>query len=56
MTDIDNAIKTLETGLGDTPTNDIVFRGDTDKWISFANTLKLRYLLRMSNVTGDMAA
>ena len=25
------------------------------KWKAFANTLKLRYLVRMSNVTGDMA-
>ena len=34
---------------------DIVFAGDMTKWRSFAYTLKLRYLLRMSNVTGDLA-
>lgn len=34
---------------------DIVFGGDMAKWTSFANTIKLRLLLRMSNVTGDLA-
>jgi hypothetical protein len=34
---------------------DIVFAGDMNKWKSFAYTLKLRFLLRMSNVTGDLA-
>ncbi|UTX46691.1 SusD/RagB family nutrient-binding outer membrane lipoprotein [Chryseobacterium sp. MA9] len=56
IADLDNAIGLLESGQGDEPLSDIVFHGDKDKWISFANTLKLRYLLRMSNVTGDMAA
>lgn len=56
IADIDNAIELFESGLGDTPTSDIVFHGDNDKWIAFANTLKLRFLLRMSNVTGDLAA
>ncbi|KAB1230228.1 SusD/RagB family nutrient-binding outer membrane lipoprotein [Chryseobacterium viscerum] len=56
ITDIDDAIKSLESGSGNSPSSDIVFRGDTDKWIAFGNTLKLRFLLRMSNVTGDMAA
>ncbi|RQO36735.1 hypothetical protein DBR39_16780 [Chryseobacterium sp. KBW03] len=56
ITDIDDAIKSLESGSGNSPSSDIVFRGDTAKWIAFGNTLKLRFLLRMSNVTGDMAA
>ncbi|WP_062052655.1 SusD/RagB family nutrient-binding outer membrane lipoprotein [Aquimarina longa] len=28
---------------------DILYQGDTDKWIKFANSLQLRYLLRISN-------
>ncbi len=28
---------------------DIVFAGDFSKWLKFANTLKLRYVMRMSN-------
>lgn len=34
---------------------DVMLRGDTDKWIEFANTIELRMLLRMSNVTGAPA-
>lgn len=56
IADIDAAVATLESGAGEMPENDIVFNGNTSKWIEFANTLKLRYLLRMSNVTGSMAA
>ncbi|WP_062697606.1 SusD/RagB family nutrient-binding outer membrane lipoprotein [Chryseobacterium indologenes] len=35
---------------------DIVFHGDMDKWKAFSNTIKLRMLVRMSKVTGDLAA
>lgn len=31
---------------------DIVNHGDTDKWIKFANTLKLRLLIRQSEIAG----
>jgi hypothetical protein len=34
---------------------DVIFAGAMDKWKNFARTIKLRMLLRMSNVTGDMA-
>ncbi|MCU7618158.1 SusD/RagB family nutrient-binding outer membrane lipoprotein [Chryseobacterium sp. PBS4-4] len=34
---------------------DVVFTGDMNKWKNFARTIKLRMLLRMSNVTGEMA-
>jgi hypothetical protein len=38
------------------PSNqDVVFKGNVNKWIAFANAIKLRMLIRMSNVTGDMA-
>lgn len=32
---------------------DNIFGGSTDKWIAFANTIKLRYLVRMSRLTGS---
>lgn len=35
---------------------DIVFHGTMTKWASFSNTIKLRMLVRMSKVTGDLAA
>jgi hypothetical protein len=31
---------------------DIIFKGDKTKWIQFANTLKLRILVRQSNMAG----
>ncbi|WP_051289366.1 SusD/RagB family nutrient-binding outer membrane lipoprotein [Chryseobacterium daeguense] len=37
------------------PVSDIVFAGDMDKWKALSNTIKLRLLLRMSKVTGDLA-
>lgn len=37
------------------PTSDIVFHGDMDKWKALSNTIKLRMLIRMSKVTGDLA-
>ncbi|RYF20346.1 MAG: SusD/RagB family nutrient-binding outer membrane lipoprotein [Flavobacteriales bacterium] len=36
-------------------TEDVIFSGAMAKWKNFATTIKLRMLLRMSNVTGDMA-
>lgn len=32
--------------------SDIVFKGNTTKWIQFANSLKLRILMRQSRITG----
>jgi len=37
-------------------TTDIIFQGDMGKWKRLANTVKLRMLIRMSKVTGTMAA
>lgn len=56
IADIENAIQLIDDKKGDVPASaDIVFKGSMAKWKAFANTLKLRYLVRMSNVTGDMA-
>jgi hypothetical protein len=32
--------------------NDILYQGDMDKWLKFANTIKLQYLIRESSVIG----
>ncbi|WP_336664534.1 SusD/RagB family nutrient-binding outer membrane lipoprotein [Elizabethkingia meningoseptica] len=57
--ELDQAITALNTPAGGTtslPTNqDIVFKGDLKKWVGFANAVKLRMIIRMSNVTGEMA-
>jgi hypothetical protein len=34
---------------------DLIFQGDLDKWIAFANTLKLKMYLRMVNAHPDVA-
>ncbi|WP_294324718.1 SusD/RagB family nutrient-binding outer membrane lipoprotein [uncultured Chryseobacterium sp.] len=34
---------------------DIVFAGNMSSWTNFANTIKFKLLMRMSNVTGDLA-
>ncbi|MGE4512458.1 Starch-binding associating with outer membrane [Chryseobacterium taeanense] len=48
---IDNAGSTAIVPGGE----DVIFSGSMGKWKNFARTIKLRMLLRMSNVTGDMA-
>lgn len=56
IADIESAIALIDGNQGDAPgTADVVFGGNMASWKAFGNTLKLRYLLRMSNVTGDMA-
>lgn len=50
---LDNAIDLINnapsttTNLG---SNDIMFGGDMTRWAKFANTLKLRYIIRQSNI------
>lgn len=41
------------TNLG---SNDIMFQGDMDQWARFANTVKLRFLIRQSNIIAASAA
>ncbi|MFZ4930330.1 SusD/RagB family nutrient-binding outer membrane lipoprotein [Chryseobacterium sp. Mn2064] len=60
--DMDDAIILIDNAKATTAytpialgTTDIVFGGTMDKWARLANTIKLRLLLRMSNVTGDLA-
>lgn len=57
IADLESAEQLINSGAGSSPGSaDIVFAGDMNKWKSFANAIKLRYLVRMSNVTGDLAS
>lgn len=49
ITLIQGANAATETDMAD---NDIMFGGDMDSWLAFANTVKLRYLIRESAVAG----
>lgn len=41
--------------LGDTLTGDVIFFGDVAKWRKFANSLRLRYAMRVCDVVPDVA-
>jgi hypothetical protein len=51
------AVTVLEGKRTETPfgTFDVLFNGNVDKWIKFANTLRLRLAVRISNVDPDRA-
>ncbi|MGH2642686.1 MAG: SusD/RagB family nutrient-binding outer membrane lipoprotein [Chitinophagaceae bacterium] len=58
ISQLDSAISIIQSAnvnavnLGN---NDIMFKGNMTKWAQFANTLKLRFLIREANVIGDAA-
>lgn len=54
---LDNAITVLEGKRAESPYGDfdIIYAGDVNKWIKFANTLRLRLALRISNVDAAKA-
>ncbi len=45
---LENAVSRLEATT-DVLTGDIMYGGDLEKWVKFANSLRVRYLLRISN-------
>lgn len=59
--DLDAAILTIKTAvlagedMNSLKEYDLVFNGDFRKWVKFANTLKLRMAMRISNVAPDLA-
>lgn len=57
--ELTDAVNILKQGLADQETcgsyNDLIFDGDTEKWIRFANSLRLRCALRISFVDSDWA-
>jgi len=53
LADVDDAIARLKRSERGWEFGDVMYDGDIDSWIKFANSLKLRLLLRMSNVKAD---
>ncbi len=51
------AVKVLKENTDQVPfgVHDIVFQGDINKWIKFANTLRLRLAIRISNIEPERA-
>lgn len=54
IAELENAITLIDSGLGVdmNASTDNIFSGDKSLWKKFANTIKLRYLVRMSKLTG----
>lgn len=54
---LDSSVATLKTHTSETPfgSSDVIYQGDVNKWIKFANTLKLRLAMRISNVAPALA-
>lgn len=54
--EINNAISQLKGSKKGWTEGDLIYDGDIDKWLKFANTMKLRIALRISNVYPDWKA
>ena len=52
---LDNAVIDLSKGTSNPGPADLMYGGNLSKWIKYANSLKLRLLMRQS-ITGDQAA
>ncbi len=57
----DKVLELIDSGLADlaqggvAPANDIIFQGDTERWIKFGNTLKMKLLLNTRLVDENRA-
>jgi hypothetical protein len=52
---LNKAILNLNTGGGSFGNNDRIYNGDVGKWIKFANTLKLRMGITISDIPSEIA-
>lgn len=54
---LDSSVNVLKTKTDEHPFGnyDLLFKGDVNRWIKFANTLRLRLAVRISNVDGERA-
>ena len=54
---LDSAVNTLQGLTAETPYGsfDLIYAGNVNKWIKFANTLRLRLAIRISGVSPDKA-
>lgn len=53
---LDDALNDLSITEGNVGDDDFIYQGDTDKWIKFANSLKLRILMRTSEISPQSSA
>ncbi len=53
---LDSAIETFETGSTSMGADDLMYGGDATKWLKFANSLKLRILMRTSETGANADA
>ncbi len=53
---LDDALEDLDAAPNSIGAEDLVYGGDIKKWVKFANSLKLRILMRTSEVGGNGAA
>lgn len=53
---LDEALNDLSLAEGTVGEDDLIYQGDISKWIKFANSLKLRILMRTSEVSPQSAA
>ncbi|MGS2738898.1 SusD/RagB family nutrient-binding outer membrane lipoprotein [Sinomicrobium sp. M5D2P17] len=53
LTEAVNIVQNLPVNAEDPESQDIIFEGDMAKWAQFANTIKLRMLIRLSNTGQD---
>ncbi|NMM50371.1 SusD/RagB family nutrient-binding outer membrane lipoprotein [Marinigracilibium pacificum] len=51
--DLDEAINQFDNGAA--PSGDILYNGDIEKWKKFANSLKLKMAIRISNIAPEKA-
>ncbi|WP_430974066.1 SusD/RagB family nutrient-binding outer membrane lipoprotein [Sunxiuqinia rutila] len=58
LTDLKTAsglLEGLDSKLSVLPSSDLLYGGDRDKWIKFANSLRLRYCLRLHNKKEELS-
>ncbi|MEX1212457.1 MAG: SusD/RagB family nutrient-binding outer membrane lipoprotein [Balneolaceae bacterium] len=57
FTTLDEAVAVLKQNMGGSVFSqyDLIYEGDVDKWLTFANSLRLRLAMRISYVEPDMA-
>ncbi len=56
LNDLAGAVARINLNASGFTAGDVIYRGDMEKWIKFANSLRLRIALRMSNVDNYAAA
>lgn len=56
FTELDNCIEQLQKGGSDVITGDVTaFNGDTNMWMKYANSLRMRFAMRISDILPEKA-